>query len=464
MTDITYEIYYYNGLKPGFDEEQVIQQLASLLKITEQIAEKLVSAIDRVIKGGLTLEQAEKYVYALNRLGMQVEMRPQQQETELALAASQPEDSKEAQAGSVQEEVQVEAAYEEVQVEAVHEEAVEVVQTQSLSGIRRDVAVEFHGSGMEYFKIWIVNIFLTILTLGIYSAWAKVRNKQYFYGNTIIDGSSFQYTASPVTILKGRLIAAAVFIVYSLVIQFVPVIGLLFMLAFIALIPWLVVRSLAFNARNSMYRNIRFNFTGKTMDALKVFVLWPILTPFTLGFIVPLTWYKQNNFIVSNSSYGTTPFSFSATIGSYYRIFFIMLGSIVGASVVIGILGAIIGGEVMKFIFPLLAIGYAALIAYMITALANLYFNSTQLAQHGFTSSLQLTEVAWIYFTNMLAIMASFGLLIPWAQVRMARYRAECLTMQVENSLDDFVAAEQQNVSALGEEMGDVFDVGVSFI
>jgi uncharacterized membrane protein YjgN (DUF898 family) len=46
----------------------------------------------------------------------------------------------------------------------------------------------------------------------------------------------------------------------------------------------------------------------------------------------------------------------------------------------------------------------------------------------------------------------------------MAKYRASCLTLQVEDSLDDFVAVEQQNVSALGEEMGEVFDVGVSFI
>ena len=35
--------------------------------------------------------------------------------------------------------------------------------------------LRFTGSGGEYFKIWIVNLLLTIATLGIYSAWAKVR-------------------------------------------------------------------------------------------------------------------------------------------------------------------------------------------------------------------------------------------------------------------------------------------------
>ena len=47
---------------------------------------------------------------------------------------------------------------------------------------------EFTGSGSEYFKIWIVNVLLTIVTLGIYSAWAKVRRLRYFYNNTRFAG------------------------------------------------------------------------------------------------------------------------------------------------------------------------------------------------------------------------------------------------------------------------------------
>ena len=49
----------------------------------------------------------------------------------------------------------------------------------------------FTGTGKEYFKIWIVNILLSIVTLGIYSAWAKVRTEKYLHGNTFLNGSSF---------------------------------------------------------------------------------------------------------------------------------------------------------------------------------------------------------------------------------------------------------------------------------
>ena len=62
---------------------------------------------------------------------------------------------------------------------------------------------QFDGNVTEYFKIWIVNVLLTIATLGIYSAWAKVRTESYFYGNTKVNGSSFRYTAEPLKILKG---------------------------------------------------------------------------------------------------------------------------------------------------------------------------------------------------------------------------------------------------------------------
>ncbi len=45
---------------------------------------------------------------------------------------------------------------------------------------RRTLRFEFTGDGREYFRIWIVNVSLTVITLGIYSAWAKVRRMRYF--------------------------------------------------------------------------------------------------------------------------------------------------------------------------------------------------------------------------------------------------------------------------------------------
>lgn len=77
------------------------------------------------------------------------------------------------------------------------------------------VRAEFTGSASEYFRIWVVNLFFTLVALGVYSAWAKVRKKRYFYGSTKFDGDSFDYFGSPKAILKGRIITVAVFLAYA---------------------------------------------------------------------------------------------------------------------------------------------------------------------------------------------------------------------------------------------------------
>ena len=100
---------------------------------------------------------------------------------------------------------------------------------------------EFTGKGPEFFRIWIVNTLLSILTLGIYSAWAKVRTNQYFYGNTKLDDSSFQYLADPIKILKGRLVAVTLFACYYLLVNFYPVYGLYFLIFGLLIIPLLFV-------------------------------------------------------------------------------------------------------------------------------------------------------------------------------------------------------------------------------
>lgn len=85
--------------------------------------------------------------------------------------------------------------------------------------------LQFTGYGKEYFKIWIVNIALTLVTFGIYSAWAKVRTMRWFYGHTLLDGQAFSYLATPIQILKGRLIAVAVLVAYYTATYFSPLAG-----------------------------------------------------------------------------------------------------------------------------------------------------------------------------------------------------------------------------------------------
>ena len=336
---------------------------------------------------------------------------------------------------------------------------------------------EFRGQAGEYFRIWVVNIALTILTLGIYSAWAKVRTQRYFYGSTYLDGSSFEYLASPLMILKGRLIAVALFAVYWFITNFFPFLGIFVFFAFLLLIPWIVARSLAFRARNSAWRNVCFGFSGNYWDVAKAFILWPILVPFTLGFIWPYVHFKQKQLMVSRSAFGDTDFGFTAQAKQFYQIYAIALVIFMILPLVIGLMSGILAslseasqGQAANgwlMALPVVMALISAAVYYLVyvfvnTRLMNLIYNHSSLAAAQLESRLSVASLMWIYATNVLAIAVSVGLLLPWARIRLARYRAAHTGVYADAGLDRYHSASGQGVSALGEEAGEIFDVDVS--
>jgi uncharacterized membrane protein YjgN (DUF898 family) len=70
---------------------------------------------------------------------------------------------------------------------------------------------------------------------------------QYFYGDSRLAGGSFQFTANPVNILKGRVLVFFLFAAYQLAATFQPVLSIVLALVFILLVPWVVIKALSFN-------------------------------------------------------------------------------------------------------------------------------------------------------------------------------------------------------------------------
>ena len=159
---------------------------------------------------------------------------------------------------------------------------------------------EFRGAEREYFNIWIVNLALTILTLGIYSAWAKVRTERYFYANTRVAGTPFEYLARPLPILKGRVIAFSLFTAYILASRFSVKLQLALLVLIALLSPWLIVRGLMFRARYSSWRGLTFRFVPEYWGAYKYYLLMYLLFPLTLGLIFPYIKWKQKKYLVEH--------------------------------------------------------------------------------------------------------------------------------------------------------------------
>jgi uncharacterized membrane protein YjgN (DUF898 family) len=332
--------------------------------------------------------------------------------------------------------------------------------------------ISFSATGGEYFRIWIVNLLLTIVTLGIYSAWAKVRRNQYFYASTLLAGGSFEYHGNPMAILKGRLIALVLVGAYNIALHFSPVAGLAMFAVMMAAMPWLLWRSLQFSLYNSSYRGIRFGFDGSARQAYVAFLGMGVLSAISLGLLLPYAHQRLKKFQHTEARYGASRFSFDAPVSGFYKIYLVLFGVMVlGMAVFFGIVTALVmsaGSARMVTPYASLAGGMAIYAWFLVATwmflamLQNLVWNHTQLGAHRFQSGMHWGRLAFIYATNTIGIICTLGFYTPFAKVRAMKYRLESISLQVSGGLDEVIAQSAQDVNATGEGMADFLGVDIS--
>lgn len=351
----------------------------------------------------------------------------------------------------------------------------------------------FYGTGSEYFRIWIVNLLLTIITLGIYSPWAKVRRLRYFYGNTELNDESFDFTANPKRILIGRLIAIGVYLVISVLGEFSPVIAAVGGLLIMALFPWLVRSTLRFRARNSQYKNVRFAFVGSLLSAYMLFglVIFANLLItgagyvavnaqmvgtgvgiFLIGFalLAPFAWRLFKSYQFDNTQFGKMAFTWHASMLDVYKAVLIPIGIAILISiggVVMAGLGGVIGSDfgvavvlavIGMYLMMLLIVPFTQACLHKVIW-GNLTIGESEFVLNEFS----IFRFAFIQFTNFLLIGLTLGLFTPWAAVRLHRYKTKTLSLVSYDNFDEIITPQMVEESALGEEIADVFDIDVSW-
>jgi uncharacterized membrane protein YjgN (DUF898 family) len=194
---------------------------------------------------------------------------------------------------------------------------------------------------------------------------------------------------------------------------------------------------------------------------------WAILTVVTLG--IAFSWWQQRlkRYMVSRTSYGGVNGEFSATGGQFFKTYFIagvlFAIAMIAAFMLLGI-GAAAGGKnsfMAAWVIGIYAI-YVMAYAYIQARITNLVWNNTQLGPLRFKSSIGVRSLLRLYLTNALAILATAGLLIPWATMRTLKYRADHLSVIATEGLHEFRGSEDTSVKALGAEVGDFFDFDMS--
>lgn len=389
--------------------------------------------------------------------------------------------------------------------------------------------LHFEGSGFEYFKIWIVNILLIIITLGVYYPWAKVRNQRYFYANTTLESRNFEYHATGKQLFLGYIMAMALLLVLSIVQNISPLgaVGTFLLLSLI--IPWIIWRSLMFTMRMSSFSNVRFRFVGSLKGAYVNFMLLPgalflclygapglaFLLLFTLpdsigiGLGVLILAYastftalalylgaliknKNTSYVVNGYRFGQGQFNTTLETHKFAKILiktigigFLMLISIVIFTVIMmaltgglaGLLSLVSGdSEAIKVLFSGpninrgLGLSYIAVllssfivVAYFQAHVRQYVFDNTLLNENvSFSSSLTTRALAWLMISNFVLLVMTLGLATPWAKVRRAQLILKNTLVDVESGFDGFITQQQEQQSALGEQVGDAFDIDIA--
>ena len=136
------------------------------------------------------------------------------------------------------------------------------------------------------------------------------------------------------------------------------------------------------------------------------------------------------------------------------------------------VIAAVTGGRAEPDAEPPLAAFYAVIVllygsylvifAFMRARTQNLIANGTVIGPLRLRSSLRTPRLAWLYLTNVLAVIGSIGLATPWAVVRLARYRARTLVLVASAPLATLISAPAGSASATAAEVSDLFDVDVA--
>jgi len=384
----------------------------------------------------------------------------------------------------------------------------------------------FVGTGGDYFGIWIVNLLLLIVTLGIYFPWARVRKLQFFAGNTDVGGHRLQFTGVARQMFLGFSLAMVAFIAYYASEAFAPALSLTIIVAFALVWPWLFRAALRFRLAKTQWRGLPFAFTGSTGGAYKMLLPLYILaiaaavlgggaslfgassldsdSPMVLflssfaGLAVlgvlmigPWVQYRIKRYQHEHYRFADRQSKFTAGVGSFYLLFLKTFGVFLATLFAVGavsvlmatVFGAASIGEFADLTeledtfeeSPVLIAGglfltflgvflaWQAVTAYFVRTLHNITWGHTAGNGFAFAANLKFWPFFGLRVLNLVLKSLTLGLYTPFAQVAIVKMKLDSVVLAVDFDLEELVVqAQQGKVSAGADAAADLFDLDIA--
>jgi len=368
----------------------------------------------------------------------------------------------------------------------------------------RELGIRFTGSGSEYFRIWIVNLLLIVVTLGLYIPFARARRIRYFYANTLVDGQALAFHGNPWRMFRGFLLLLVLAGAYSGAGQISPAAAGVAFVLLCVIWPALWRSALRFRLGNTSWRGLRFAFRGDLTGAYKAVlpvyltVLPLVLMPLLVGkhrpedmpgwvgalyLVLSMAWllfwpwglalikrYQHRGYTL-----GHERADIDLSTGSMYGLVFkgfgmCLLIGIVAGVLVAGIAAAAIHGgpesapgRAALTFAPLFA---AYLLAFLIVGcwgtsrLQNMVWSGTHSQHLRFSSVLRARSYMGLCLKNAILTVLTVGLYRPFAVISATRMRVEAVGVDLSGSYEYFMAdTEASYQDATGDASGDFFGI-----
>jgi len=376
----------------------------------------------------------------------------------------------------------------------------------------RPLEIRFTGSGSEYFRIWVVNLLLSIVTLSLYRPWAKLRRLRYFYANTMIDGHALDFHGNPWKMLRGYLLVGAMLVCYSVAGRFSPTAALVALLILAVLWPALLRASMQFRLANTSWRGLRFRFSGNLGGAyaalLPMFVPALALAVMGLGvtdrqhppswylkdfglvmlatvLVMPLVWWNFKRYQHDHFGLGQWHTKLTTGAGSVYLLCLKVIGVTLLSFLVVFIALSVGGGvlwvtawggrspewahnkalvSALTLFLGLVFYFFALMVPmpYATSRAQNLIWSHTRSDAVSFRSNLAFGALLKLTLKNWLLMVVTLGLYYPFATAASYRLRVESITPQLSGDLDQLQAQAAGGVSdASGDAAGDLFGIDI---
>ncbi|MDX2061434.1 MAG: DUF898 family protein [Bacteroidia bacterium] len=307
----------------------------------------------------------------------------------------------------------------------------------------------FHGKGSEYFGIFLTNVLLTIVTLGVYRPWAKVAFRKYIYQNTEFAGSRFIFTGQGsemfIGYLKATLIFGAIFLLYNLGVQYAasqlnP--GLLFLvfLFFVAanafIIPIALHSSLRYRLARTEWRGIHFAYVGSQKRLIGIFFQGLLLSIVTLGIYTPWFYVSVFDEVAENIRLGDIRLQFEGEGSDLFTIF------------------------IRAYFLTFLTLGIYTF--WYRAELFNFLVDNTKVIEKGQRKHLRGESSGGrmfdLLFFNALQVIFTLGIAYPWAHMRSLRTQLSWIRFTWVPDVDSIATSPEVNANATGDFLIDLGD------